>query len=46
MIVPVNADVDKTQYVSKENGQNGFQGGKMIAFRSTHSQHHNGYDDG
>ena len=46
MVVPINADVDETQDVAEEDGQERFQRGEVRFVRDFQLQHHDGDDDG
>ena len=45
MVVPVDADVDETEDVAEEDGQERFQGGEVGGVRDFQFQHHDGDDD-
>ena len=45
MVVPVNADVDETQDVAEEDGQDRFQFGEVGPVRDFQFQHHDSDDD-
>ncbi len=46
VIVPINADIDKAEYVANKYRDQGIQGSKLIAMRHLHFQYHDGNDDG
>jgi hypothetical protein len=46
MIIPINRDVNKTQYVIQEYRNNGNQCSKALAMRCFHFQYHDGDNDG
>jgi hypothetical protein len=45
MVVPINADVDKTQDVAEEDGQDRFESGEVGSVRDFQLEHHDGDDD-
>ncbi len=45
MVVPIDADVDETEDVAEEDGQERFQDGEVGRVRDFQSQHHDGDDD-
>jgi len=46
MIVPVDADDNKTQNIAQEYRQDRFQSSKVSALRYSQIKYHNGDDDG
>ena len=46
VVVPVDADVDKAQYITEEDGDEGNERLECLALRHLHFQHHDGDNDG
>jgi len=45
MIVPINPNVNETQYVAQKNGQNWLESRKIVRMRHFHFQDHDRDDD-
>jgi hypothetical protein len=45
VVVPVDADVEEAEHVAEQDGQDGDEGGELIAFGDVEVNDHDGEDD-